>query len=123
MSLMSFKKGFTLIELVMIIVILGILSVVAIPRFFDLSGQANTAAERGVVGGVRAGISTFFAQNQNFPAALGGTGTCTTAAPCFGTVLAQGGISETTWSVAGSTFTGPAGGTYVYESTGGSFID
>ena len=54
------KKGFTLIELVMIIIILGILAVVAIPRYFELSDQAKAAAEDGVVGGVRGGIHTYF---------------------------------------------------------------
>ncbi len=46
------QRGFTLIELVMVIVILGVLAAVAIPKFVDLKGDAQAAALQGVVGGL-----------------------------------------------------------------------
>lgn len=55
--------GFTLIELVLVIVILGILSAVAIPRMFDFSGDAQKAATLGVLGSVRSAISLYYAKN------------------------------------------------------------
>ncbi|MDD5496072.1 MAG: type II secretion system protein [Candidatus Omnitrophica bacterium] len=64
------RRGFTLIELVIVIVILGILAAVAIPKFVDLTGEARKAACKGALGGLRSGIAIWYAHN-----AATGTGT------------------------------------------------
>jgi len=103
------RKGFTLIELVMVIVIIGILAVIAIPRFLDLADDAKRAAEQGTVGGVRAGIYSYYAKNQAFPTGLG-TG--------FDAVLST---AATDWTGGPLNYVGPHEGEYTYNPADGSF--
>jgi MSHA pilin protein MshA len=64
---MRTERGFTLIELVMVIVILGILGAIAIPRFVDLQSDALSAAKKGMSGAVKAAHAIYIADNKDFP--------------------------------------------------------
>lgn len=55
------QKGFTLIELVIIIVLLGLLAAVAIPRYIDLRTDARNAAAKGNLDAARAALTLDFA--------------------------------------------------------------
>lgn len=127
-------QGFTLIELVVIILVLGILAVTAIPRFVDLRDEARAASCQGVLGAVRGGIAVIYASNilndviPIYPALLDGAadGPNSGGITFFDNVL-DNGVGDDNWT---KDTTGtidytcdPTGGniTYTYTPATGAF--
>lgn len=110
------QKGFTLIELVVVIVILGILAATALPKFVDLTGDANQAATTGLAGAINGGDSinyaTYLTKRTVTDLTVGTTSTQNTTTGCTsGTalLLISQPASLAGYTVSGGVVATPAG--------------
>ncbi len=113
------NSGFTLIEVVMVIAILGVLSAIAAPKFADITFEAEYAAMDAAAGAIKTGISIYFSSNMfsNFPEELDSITPNTSAgvnSPLFSEVIQRGIVTDSWRKVSNDLYTNTIEGV-VYE--------
>lgn len=114
------QQGFTLIELVMVIVILGVLAAVALPKFVSLKSDAQTAALQGVVGTINsASAVNYSSRSANSTKGTATIGlTCTTAA----NAILQGNAMPTGYTTTAVVLVAGENACVVTQTDGGATL-
>jgi prepilin-type N-terminal cleavage/methylation domain-containing protein len=144
-QLIGNQRGFTLIELMIVIAIIGILAAIAIPIYANMQGRARIAKAQSDLRGMHSALVAFSATCGDVPAsnpaitvgagaltfaAVGAAVGCDTVSGAVGTLANLGnqvtdaaGVKSGPFYQPASTFTPPAGWTYTYLKTGvGAYV-
>jgi type IV pilus assembly protein PilA len=126
----SVQKGFTLIELMIVVAIIGILAAIAIPAYQDYTIRAQVTEGLNLADATKVAVADYYTQNGTFPAAglitaaPAGLGFTAPATGKYSTVdiLANGVIQATYGGQVNAKLTGEILGVSPYVSTNGDLI-
>ena len=98
--LKNIQKGFTLIELMIVIAIIGILAAIAIPAYQNYTIRSQVTEGLSLADGWKTSISEYYAQNGSFPtcsSTAGGPGSGIAVSRCFSTASTWVSVAVDSW--------------------------
>ncbi len=96
----TIQKGFTLIELMIVVAIIGILAAIAIPAYQNYTIRAQVSEGMTLAGGWKAAIAEYYANNGTWPALANLTGTlASTGKYVSGVTVLAGGVIHATYGL------------------------
>ena len=128
----TMQKGFTLIELMIVVAIIGILAAIAIPAYQNYTKRSHVSEGLSLAGGAKTGITEFYSSNNRWPGATTGNASVGLAPDgsikgnAVNSVLVNGSTIAITYSTkveAGSTLImkgTPSGGGMQWSCSGSS---
>jgi type IV pilus assembly protein PilA len=123
------QKGFTLIELMIVVAIIGILAAVALPAYSDYTKRTHVSEGMSLAGGVKTGIVEFYSTEGVFPSANGSIGLKTISGNAVSNMVISGGTIKITYNkkvAAGSTISiipTVADSSFKWDCSGGDVRD